>query len=100
MRFDTPVYFQLTSHGEYDPQTGDYGPEQLTETKRWASVTNTGAQALTLVYGSLRQGSLTVRLQQHYDAPFDTIRIGEKRYRVDLTRPLRRLQTFVVSEVP
>ena len=100
MRFDTPVYFQRIIPGEYDPDTGDYTPDKLEETKRWAAVTNTGAQTLTLVYGAIRQGSVTARLQVHYAEPFDTIRIGSTRYRVDMTRKLHRMQTFVVSEVP
>ena len=99
MRFDTPVYFRRIVPGEYDPDTGDYGPDRPVEVQRWASVNSTGVQTLTLVYGTIRQGSLTIRLQMHYPEPFDTIRIGEKQYRVDLTRRLRNGQTFVVSEV-
>lgn len=99
MRFDTQVYFQRAEAGAYDATSGDYADGTVTETVRWASVTDSTAQTLQLVYGTLREGSLTIRLQQHYDAPFDFIRIGDKCYRVDLTRKLRRMQTFVVSEV-
>ena len=41
---------------------------------------------------------MTVRLQNRYDEPFDRIRIGEKVYQVDMARPLRVKETFVVSE--
>ena len=99
MRFTTPVYFQRIRHGAYDAATGDYLPDTPEEEKRLASVTDTAAATLTLVYGAIKQGSLTVRLQRHYTAPFDTIRIGEKRYRVDRERRLRTIHTFVVSEV-
>lgn len=99
MRFDIPVFFQTVKSGAYDPHTGNYGPDTVTEELRWASVTNTGAQTLKLVYGDIKQESLTVRLQNPYGYPFDSIRIGEKVYRVDFSRKLRIKQTFVVSEV-
>ncbi len=99
MIFKTPVYFQRITPGAYDPDTGNYLPDTVTEVKRFASVTNSGAETLNLVYGELRQGSLTVRLQNHYTDPFDRIRIGSRVYRVDFARALRVKQSFVVSEV-
>lgn len=103
MRYDTPIYFQTVTAGEYDAETGNYGAESIVEVKRYASVTSTGIDTLRLVYGEIRQGSLTVRLQNRYSAPFDRIRIGEgkaaKYYSVDMTRPLRFKQSFIVSEV-
>ena len=99
MRFDTPVYFQRIKT-EYDASTGNHEISVLSEEKRFASVTASSIETLNLVYGELKQGSLTVRLQNHYSAPFDRIRIGEKVYRVDSARPLRIKFTLVVSEVP
>lgn len=103
MRFDTPVYFQRITPGEYDAETGDYGPDDVAEIKVYASVTNSGAETLNLVYGKLKQDSLTVRLQNHYTAPFDRLRIGEdesaKYYHVDMARALRNKHIFVISEV-
>lgn len=99
MRFDTPIYFQLKKSGAYNPNTGDYEPDSFVETEKLASVTNSGTATLTLVYGELRQGSLTIRLQNHYNEPFDRIRIGEKLYRVDMARKLETKHSFVVSEV-
>ena len=99
MRFDTPIYFRSVKAGEYDAETGDYGADTVQEVKRYASVTNTGTATLNVVYGGIKQGSLTVRLQNHYGAAFDQIRIGEKLYRVDMARPLKVKQTFIVSEV-
>lgn len=99
MRFDTPVYFQHIKSGAYNANTGDYDPDSVVEEQRAASVTNTGANTLNLVYGEIKQGSLTVRLQAHYTEPFDRIRIGDKVYRVDMERRLRTKHTFVVSEV-
>ena len=99
MRYDTPIFFQLITAGKYDPNTGNYTEDTITEEMCWASVTNTGAQTLKLVYGDIKQESLTVRLQNPYGYPFDGIRIGEKVYKVDFSRKLRIKQTFVVSEV-
>ena len=99
MRYDKPVYFQKITPGEYDPDTGNYADDTVEETLRYASVMDTGADMLNLVYGTVRQGSLTIQLQNHYEEPFDLIRVGDKRYRVDFPRLLRTKHTLVVSEV-
>jgi hypothetical protein len=103
LRFDTPIYFQRKVKGPYDATTGNYSPATIDEVKRYACITDTGTETLMLVYGELKQGSLTIRLQMPYTEPFDRIRIGEgeaaKYYRVDRKRQLRTKQTFVASEV-
>lgn len=97
MRFDTPIYFQTVTR-EYDATTGNYR-NTITETMSRASVTDTGDETLQLVYGELKQGSKTIRLQRHYNLPFDRIRIGDSCYKADRVRTLRNMQTLVVSEV-
>lgn len=99
MRYDTPIYFQSARSGAYDPETGNYGEDIITEEKKYADVTDTGVETLKIIYGELRQGVLTIRLQNHYDEPFDRIRVGRKVYRVDFSRKLRTKHIFVVSEV-
>lgn len=96
MRYDTPVYFQTIEEGEYNAETGNYAADTVTEVLRFASVTDSGINTLNLVYGEIKQGSLTIRLQRAYETHFDRIRIGEKQYRVDLSR---RKKVYVVSEV-
>ena len=98
MRYDKPIYF-LTFRSEYDATTGNYNDEAVENVQKFASVTDTSAQTLQLVYGDIRQGSLTIRLQTHYEAPFDRISVDGKLYRVDRQRKLRRGHVFVVSEV-
>lgn len=93
------VFFQSITPGEYDESTGDYKTDVVLEEKRHASVTDTGTETMNLVYGSIKQGSKTVRLQAHYKNPFDHIRIGNALYRVDFERKLRTKHVFVVSEV-
>ena len=68
MRYDTPVYFQTVTPGAYDPETGDYGADTVREVVRYAAVIDTRAETMTLVYGTVRQGSLTVQLQAQYAA--------------------------------
>ena len=99
MRYDTPIWFCRTVPGPYDPETGNYGPDTPEETQAWASVMDTSTETMRLVYGALRQGSLTVHLQNHYDSPFDHIRVGQKRYAVDRRRRLRVKESFILSEV-
>ncbi len=99
MRYDTPIYFQRLTQGEYDESTGDYEDDQIEETEVMASVMDTQTETMKLVYGDIRQGSLTLTIQNHFDQTFDNIRIGDKVYRVDRTRRLRVKQSFIVSEV-
>lgn len=99
MRFDTPVYFCSTKKGEYDPDTGNYKPDTVEETQCWASVTETRVDTLNLIYGEIKQGCYTVRLQNTYRKPVYRIRIGDKFYKVDFRRRLRTKDIFVVSEV-
>ncbi len=95
MRYDDPIFFQRVHPGEYDPATGNYAEDMVTEVKKYASVTNAGTETLQLVYGELKQGAKTIRLQRPYTEPFDRIRIGKKIYRVDLAKRI----SYVVSEV-
>lgn len=96
MRYDIPVFFQTVKTGEYDPNTHNYGEDSITEEMRYASVTDTGTQLLTVIYDKIRQGSKTIRLQRPYTEPFNRIRIGEKVYNVDFER---HRKNFVISEV-
>lgn len=99
MRYDTPIYFQKITHGEYDPETGNYADNTVEEIMRYASVMDTGTEMLKLVYDGPKQDSLTIQLQNLYQEPFDHIRVGEKVYQADFSRRLRTKHTFVVSEV-
>lgn len=99
MRYDTPIFFRTVTPGDYDELTGNYGDDEVSETMVMASVMDTQTETMKLVYGDIRQGSLTLTIQNHFDQTFDNIRIGDKVYRVDRTRRLRVKQSFIVSEV-
>lgn len=96
MRYDEPVFFQRVQPGEYDEITGNYADDTVTEVLKRASVTDSGASTLRLIYGEIRQGVKIIRLQRAYKEAFDRIRIGNKLYSVDMSRYGR---VFVVSEV-
>jgi hypothetical protein len=97
MRFDTPVFFQRIT-AEYNEKTGDYD-ESIIEEKRYASVTDSSTETVRLMFGELRQGVKTIRLQAPYTEAFNRIRIGDKRYSVNMSRHLRTKHTLIVSEV-
>lgn len=99
MRFDTPIYFQRVQAGELDENTHNYGEDTIVETKVYASVSTTATETLKIVYGDIKQNSLTIRLQMPYKTAFDRIKVGEKFYKVDSAKQLRNKQVFVVSEV-
>ena len=96
MRYNKPVYFQTVKSGELNPTTHNYESDTISEVKRYADVTDAGTETMNLIYGTIKQGVKTIRLQQPYKEPFDNIRIGNKQYRVDFSR---HLKVFVISEV-
>ena len=100
MRYDIPIYFQtVTAAGKYDATTGNYADDTVTEVKRYASVTDSGEKTMMLIYGAIKQGSKTIRLQQPYTAPYTRIRIDKAVYTVDRQKRFRNSHIFVVSEV-
>ncbi len=99
MRYDTPIYFQLVIPGEYNAETGNYSAETVFEEKQYASVTDSGTDTMMLVYGALKQGSKTIRLQRHYNPVFSRIRIGDSLYTVDRVKMHRNAHILVVSGV-
>ena len=99
MRYDTPIFFQSVTQGEYDSSTGNYGSDDVSEEQLFAAVTDSSTKTMQMVYGGFKQGCLTIRLQNIYRKPFDRIRVGDKLYREDFSRKLRTKHIFVVSEV-
>lgn len=99
MRFDKEIYMQSAPKRVYDELSGDYIEEKPKEVKLYADVTDAKSETINIIYGQRKQGVLVIRLQQHYAAAFEFIRIGSRRYRVDYERRLRHKHVFVVSEV-
>ena len=99
MRFDKPVFFETVKPGTYDKSTGDYADETIEAVKLYADITNAGANTLKLIYGTIKQGVLVIRIKGHHKQPFDQIRIDGKLYRVDFERKLPDKHVFIASEV-
>ena len=98
MRYSTPIYFVKEGEDEYDYATGDYVATEPIKHEAWANVSDMGTQRQTLVFGALKQGALTIRIQNKYEQPFDYIEVGGQPYNVASTRTFRRDQAFEVSE--
>lgn len=99
MRYDKPIYFQRFVQGSYNEDTGNYEDDTIVEEMSMASVMDTKTQTMMQVYGQIKQGSLTCHIQNIYQKPFDYIRIGTKRYKVDYSRRLQIKESFILSEV-
>lgn len=96
MRYNTPVFFQRVEPGKLNTETHNYGEDTITETKCYASVTDSGAETLKLMFGEIKQGCLIIRLQRPYTAAFDRVRIGNT---VHTAKPKLNKRVFVLSEV-
>lgn len=99
MRYDTKIELVRSDPGHFNPDTCNYEDRAETKTALYASVMDTRAEMVQLVYGSLKQGSLTIQLQNHIRIPFDWIDVDGRRYKADFRRKLRTKETLVVSEV-
>lgn len=110
MRCDTQIYFVTDGKKTMvtDPESpiyGDYTVSEASEAGCMADVTDTQEHTQQIVYGCLREGSRTVRINRQYHAPFDHIRIVDRDtgrsalYDVDAKRILRRRSTFICHEV-
>ena len=100
MRYDKEIRFIKEAETKYDPKTGNHEKTaQDTQIKCMASVIDASDKTIQIVYGELREGVLSIQLQNRMEEPFDYILIGSKRYKVDRKRNLRIKQTFIVSEM-
>ncbi len=98
MRYDTPVYLQKKSEARLNPATGNYVTPPPRETLVHGAVSANDAQTAALYYGGLKDGTLTVHFPSHLP-PFDTVRIGSKRYQADSVEELRTKTVLFLSEV-
>lgn len=98
MRYDTKVIFQLVED-TYD-SNGDYSEKVLEQHTEYASIQNTDAQTMHLVYGEIRQGSITLSLQNYVGYTFNKVLVNGKPYTVDQSINLRVKKAYVLSELP
>lgn len=98
MRYDKTVYFVKLGEKTYDSSTGNYTRHPSDRTAVSASVMDTRAETMKLLYGDVRKGALTIQLQNHYLDPYDRIEVDGVQYQVDYARRLPVKHVFFVSE--
>lgn len=98
MRYDTKAVFQLVEDA-YD-SNGDYTESVAEEHIEYCSVASTDIQTMHLVYGEIRQGSITMHLQNHIGYTFNRVVIDGTAYTVDQKLPLRVKTAYILSECP
>ena len=99
MRYDKVIYFRKEGAKTYDPETGNSKRADPVDEMRMASVVSTDIRTQNLIYGGIKQGSITLHLLAPYTKSFDYILYRGKKYRVDNAVTLRTKQAFVASEV-
>ena len=98
VRYDKQIFFVKETEPVYDYDTGDYVDGEPIKHEAWANVSDTGTERMQLIYGALKQGAITVRIQGKYDEVFDYIQVDGKKYKVDAFRTFRNDQAFNLSE--
>lgn len=96
MRYDREALFQTVEEQYQD--NGDYTETVVEEHTEYCSVAYTDLQTMHLVYGAIRQGSLTIHLQNYIGYDFNRIVIEGKKYVVDDEIDLRFKKVYVISE--
>ena len=96
MRYDTPAVFQLIE--EQYQTNGDYTESVKEQHTEYVSLVDTDIQTMHLVYGGIRQGSVTMHLQNYVGYPFNRVIIGGKAYTVDQVVNMRVKQAYILSE--
>lgn len=110
MRCDTKIYFVSDAEKTLidtpgAENYGEYEAGKAKEVEKYADVTDTQTKTQQVVYGMLREGSRTVRLNEAYTEAFDHIRIEDREtgrsalYDVDAKRIMRHRSTFICHEV-
>lgn len=97
MRYDTKVIFQQVEYTY--TESGDYAEKVVEQHTEYASIQNTDAQTMHLVYGEIRQGSITLSLQNYLGYTFNRVVIGGKPYSVDQAIYLRVKKAYILSEI-
>ena len=98
MRYDTKVIFQQVE--DTYQENGDYAESVVEQHIEYASVQSTDAQTMHIVYGEIRQGSITLSLQNYIGYKFNRVLVNGKPYTVDQSIDLRFKKAYVLSELP
>lgn len=97
MRYDRKVLFQLVE-SVYNTSTGDYEEQVTSEHAEYASVVDTDIQTMQILYGGIKQGGITMHLQNKVPYTFNRIMYDGKPYMVDQVINQRVKQAYVLSQ--
>ena len=96
MRYDTKALFQLVED-TYD-SIGDYTETVKEQHTEYCAVQSTDLQTMHIVYGEIRQGSITISLQNYIGYAFNRIVINGVPYVVDQAYTLRTKKVYIASQ--
>ena len=98
MRYDKAVTF-IKLNQTYNTTTGNYDETEEIIGTDYASVVSTDFQLSRIVYGGVKEGSITVTLQNGFAKPYDYIKVNGRKYRVDQSFILYVKQALICSEM-
>lgn len=93
MRFETNVIF-IKVEKTYDRITGDYSMEETDRTIRLADVTDTGMERQQLLYGTVGNQAITIRLKTPVQLDYDYLIVNGIKYTVRKLVTYRGRQTI------
>lgn len=96
MRYDTKALFQYVED-DYD-SIGDYAETVKEEHTEYVSIASTDIQTMHLIYGEIRQGSITMHMQNYVPYAFNRVVINDVKYSVDQAFDLRFKKAYILSQ--
>lgn len=96
MRYDKLVKFQMVNSVYTDK--GDYEEQITSEYTEYASIVDTDFQTMAIVYGGIKQGSITLHLLNKVKYNFNRIVYEDKVYMVDQVINQRTKQAYILSQ--
>lgn len=95
MRYEKKVYF-IKEESIYNRDSGRYITKEIPIAERMADVTDTGTEAMNLLYGKILQGAKTIRIKTKVHDEFNYIVIDKQRYLVETIKTFRQEQVMHV----
>lgn len=96
MRYDVKAQFQQVE--EQYQSNGDYAETVVEEHIEYVAVTATDFETMHIIYGGIRQGSITIHLQNFVGYPFNRVVIDNVPYVVDDAIDLRVKKIYILSQ--
>ena len=97
MRFDKVIFLVEKGTSKFDYETGNTKVDDPIKKKFYASISDTGTERMSLLYGGVRQNALTVTLKNINLQNIDYIEIDGKKYNIDNLTVGRNKKVLEVS---